>query len=74
MGIVPDGSDLSASQRLHTNGLYSGIVADVPVAVTAIWLARSTATSSWTGKATAAGSWAALSSNSVTWTPKATAT
>lgn len=27
MGVVPDGSDLSASQRLHTNGLYAGIAA-----------------------------------------------
>lgn len=29
-GVIPDGSDLSASQRLHTDYLYSGIAAAAP--------------------------------------------
>lgn len=32
-GIVPSGSDLAAGERLHTQGLYSGIAADGPAAV-----------------------------------------
>jgi hypothetical protein len=31
-GVVPDGSDLSAAQRLHVDGLYSGIAAAAPPA------------------------------------------
>jgi hypothetical protein len=30
-GVIPDGSSLSASQRLHVQYLYSGIAAAVPV-------------------------------------------
>jgi hypothetical protein len=29
-GIIPDGSNLSAAQRLHTDYLYSGIAAGAP--------------------------------------------
>lgn len=29
-GVIPDASDLSAAQRLHTDGLYAGIAADAP--------------------------------------------
>jgi hypothetical protein len=32
-GVIPDGSNLGASQRLHTQGLYSGIAAGVIVTV-----------------------------------------
>ena len=31
MGVIPDGSDLSAPQRLHTQAFYSGIAADSPI-------------------------------------------
>jgi hypothetical protein len=30
MGVIPTGSDLAAAERLHTNGLYSGIAASAP--------------------------------------------
>jgi len=34
MGVIPDGSDLSASQRLHTQAFYSGIAGASPPVVT----------------------------------------
>jgi hypothetical protein len=34
-GARPDASDLSAAQRLHAEGLYSGIAADSPTVVLA---------------------------------------
>lgn len=33
-GVIPDGSNLSASQRLHTDCLYAGIAAGAPVVST----------------------------------------
>lgn len=33
LGVVPDGSNLSAPQRLHTNGLYAGIAASASTAI-----------------------------------------
>jgi hypothetical protein len=30
LGVVPDGSNLAAPQRLHANALYSGISAEEP--------------------------------------------
>jgi hypothetical protein len=41
-GVIPDGSDLSASQRLHTDLLYSGIAAAAPGGVTLAVLDRAT--------------------------------
>lgn len=42
-GVIPDGSNLSAAQRLHTDGLYSGIAAGAPGGATPlIVLGRST--------------------------------
>lgn len=32
LGVIPDGSNLSAPQRLHTQALYSGIAASNPSA------------------------------------------
>lgn len=37
MGVIPTGTDLSASERLHTNWLYSGIAAAAAAVVTAIY-------------------------------------
>jgi hypothetical protein len=42
MGIIPDGSNLSAPQRLHTQALYSGIAAGSPAGTTVLVLERST--------------------------------
>ncbi|HND25059.1 MAG TPA: hypothetical protein PK229_12120 [Rhodocyclaceae bacterium] len=33
-GVIPDGSNLSAAQRLHTDLLYAGIAAGAPSGVT----------------------------------------
>ena len=35
-GAIPDGSDLSAAQRLHTDLLYSGIAASAPAGTTVV--------------------------------------
>lgn len=35
-GVIPDGSNLSAAQRLHTTWMYSGIVASAPGGGTSI--------------------------------------
>ena len=33
MGVIPDGTDLSAPQRLHVQGFYSGIAAGAAVVI-----------------------------------------
>jgi hypothetical protein len=40
-GVVPDGGNLSAAQRLHTDALYSGIAAGAPGGVAGVVLERS---------------------------------
>lgn len=35
MGVIPDGSDLAAGERLHTNALYSGIASGAAAVVAA---------------------------------------
>jgi hypothetical protein len=41
-GVIPDGSDLSAPQRLHSDFLYSGIAASAPGGVTLLAMERAT--------------------------------
>lgn len=41
-GVIPDGSNLSAAQRLHTDLLYSGIAAGAPGGVSLMAQERAT--------------------------------
>jgi hypothetical protein len=40
-GVIPDGSNLSAAQRLHADYLYSGIPSSAPGGVTLMAMERS---------------------------------
>jgi len=71
MGLIPDGSNLAAAERLHVNMLYSGIAAATPTppSVSAIWTAASLVSATWAAGATAiVSSWSTMTARTATWT------